>query len=212
MSRPEDRSESRNRGTPRDGTVAGAGTGAVAVAGSVSAPEPVVRDPRLAAVWAAIPDPVRDERPGEGAARVARVLAVYQRELAGRDRFGTLAPVPLRWAAALALVVGLVLGLAVSSHLALGGTVPVAQPRFADAPPRPTDAPPRPTDAPPRPMDAPPRPEEVPPSEASWVQADVSDLSPPLLAELYLEDLGLGPDTGGAEGLSDETADEEQLR
>jgi hypothetical protein len=196
MSRPEDRSESTNRGTRHDG----AGTGEDA--GSASAPEPVVRDPRLAAVWAAIPDPVRDERPGEGAARVARVLAAYQRELAGRERFGALAPVPLRWAAALAPVVGLVLGLAVSSHLALGGTLLVAPPRFADAPPRFADVPPRPTDAPPRPEDA-------PPSDASWAQAD---LSPPLLAELYLDDLGLGPGTEGAEELRDDTADEEQLR
>jgi hypothetical protein len=102
------------------------GTGATA--GSASPPPEAppalaLSDPLLQAVWAAVPDPVRAAPPGEDAARRARIVAAFEREVARRQRFGALAPMPLRWAAACAPAVGLVLGLVVTTRL-----TPVAAP------------------------------------------------------------------------------------
>jgi hypothetical protein len=128
-------------------------------ASDAAVPEMVARDARLTAVWDAMEDPVKGARPGEDAARVARVLAAYREELARRERYGALSPLPLRWAAALAPAVGLVLGLVVTSALDLDAAATAPAPLLAEA------------------LE----------STTTW-----SGLTPPLLAELYLGDLGLG--------------------
>jgi hypothetical protein len=126
-----------------------------------AAPEVVAQDVRLAAVWDAMEDPVRPARPGEDAARVARVMAAHREELARRERYGALSPLPLRWAAVLAPAVGLVLGLVVTSALHLDAAATAPAPLLAEAWESPT----------------------------TW-----SGVTPPLLAELYLGDLGLDLD------------------
>src|SRR5688572_5211470 len=77
-------------------------------------PAGVAGDLRLEAVWNAIADPVTAERPGEGEARVARLVAAQRTEARRRERLGSLYPVPLRLAAMVAPVAGLVLGLAIT--------------------------------------------------------------------------------------------------
>ncbi|HUP21453.1 MAG TPA: hypothetical protein VNB06_00765 [Thermoanaerobaculia bacterium] len=145
--------------TNRDDRSAWVGAGE-SQARDAAAPEIVALDARLTAVWDAMEDPVQPARPGEDAARVARVLAAYREELARRERYGALSPLPLRWAAVLAPAVGLVLGLVATSALDLDAAATAPAPLLAEALESPT----------------------------TW-----SGLTPPLLAELYLGDLGLGP-------------------
>jgi hypothetical protein len=175
----------------------GTSTGAGAVR---ERPAFAATDARLAAVWDAVADPVRAELPGEGAARVARIVAAYRREATERRRFGALAPLPLRWAAACAPVVGLALGLAVTSRLEPAGGSP-AQAVLVASLEEVSTALPAALPAPPPDQAAPAEPSSPDTAPAASIEETVEadgvevawdwDGWQPSLAELYLEDLGL---------------------
>jgi hypothetical protein len=175
---------------------------------SPTPPLGIAGDPRLEAVWSAIVDPVGAERPGEAQARVARLVAAQREEARRRERFGSLYPVPLRLAAAAAPLLGLVLGLAITP----------APLRLAATEPPPVTIAPAPSAAPSS-SDR----EETPRVEATRAERETAatepepepepDLAPewegfaaPLLAELYLEDVGF---SNGADPLENESQIEE---
>jgi hypothetical protein len=179
--------------------------------GGPALPRGIAGDPALESVWHAIGDPVAAELPGEGRARVARAVAAFHREVESRGRFGSLYPAPIRLAAAAAPIVGLVLGLSVTRaveedpvRLEIGRASNVAM-----APAEPTPVPVVEADGE---ADA-PEPGEAADLEqddgASPLEEGWGGFAPPLLAELYLEDLGLS-DARGSEPI--ELDGGEQLR